>query len=985
MRRAARSFAIQSVAILLFAAGLPQPAALARPPHKQTLKKYYGDLLSEKLVDCRMCHLTREQSGDPDFDADAPPHNAFGIRLRELGEQLEAAGKPTDLVLRLQQVAAEDSDGDGVPNELEILSGHFPGDKTDRPTEAELAEALKKQAAFHAAISRGYAWAPFRPVVRPPLPAGGDRNWIRTPIDAFISAEHEKRGLKPRPEASREVLLRRVYLDLIGLPPTPEELHAFLADRSPDAYERVVDRLLASPHYGERWGRHWMDVWRYSDWAGWGQQVRDSQPHIWRWRDWIIESLNADKPYDRMVVEMLAGDEAAPGDPDVLRATGFLVRNFKLLSREQWMQDTVEHTTKAFLGLTLNCARCHNHMYDPIAQSEYYQVRAVFEPYEVRLDRVPGVVDTKTDGLPRIFDAKPEAPTYLFVRGDERDFNKDKPLAPAAIKLLGGANLALKPVELPAAAYYPGLQPFVEHDALAAAESEIKKSAETLANQRHILERVQKTQESDAEWTAIQAEARSSGLVPAQGPASRLRDTEGLKLAVSESEKHLAAAEASRADLAARIAADHVKYSTPRAPQAADLAKLACKAERQTAALRAEEAVAHAELHLRELRAAEEPQPTVALAAGAGAKAVPDARPPETAKPADAAKPQPSPQQQAAAKAVAEAEKDLAGDREALEKARQAVEQPSEEYSPLTPVYPKTSTGRRLAFARWIADPKNPLTARVAVNHIWLRHFEHGIVPSVFDFGQNGQPPTHPELLDWLAAELMARNWSTKAIHRLIVTSATYRMESSGDEANRRIDADNKYLWQMPRKRMEAEIVRDSVLYIAGQLDDRLGGPDIDQELGQTVKRRSVYFRSAAEKQMTFLKLFDEAAVNDCYQRKESIVPQQALALVNSELTLEQARLLARRLGRECEGDPRRFVTAAFERVLSRAATPAEEKTCLEFLSRQTKLFDAERARLTTVASDPADGTKPSPYTSERAHENLVHALLNHSDFVTIH
>ena len=171
-------------------------------------------------------------------------------------------------------------------------------------------------------------------------------------------------------------MLRRVYLDLIGLPPTLAELAAFERDDAPDAYERAVDRLLASPQYGERWGRHWLDVWRYSDWAGFGAEVRESQPHIWRWRDWVVESLNADKGYDRMIVEMLAGDEIAPEDPDILRATGFLARNWQKFSRDAWLQNVVEHTAKAFIGTTMNCARCHGHFFDPITHQEYYQFRA---------------------------------------------------------------------------------------------------------------------------------------------------------------------------------------------------------------------------------------------------------------------------------------------------------------------------------------------------------------------------------------------------------------------------------------------------------------------------------------------------------------------------------------------------------------------------------------------------------------------------------
>src|SRR5205814_7932189 len=203
-------------------------------------------------------------------------------------------------------ILQEDSDGDGVSNLLELLSGHFPGDAADRPTEKELAEARAKLPEFNR-FRASYPWRPFRPVQRPAVPQVKNAGWVRNPIDAFLATEHERRGLTPRPEAPRHVLLRRVYLDLVGMPPTREELHAFLADTSPDAYEKVVDRLLASPQYGERWGRHWMDVWRYSDWAGYQAEVRESQPFVWRWRDWIVESLNRDKPYDQMVREMLAG------------------------------------------------------------------------------------------------------------------------------------------------------------------------------------------------------------------------------------------------------------------------------------------------------------------------------------------------------------------------------------------------------------------------------------------------------------------------------------------------------------------------------------------------------------------------------------------------------------------------------------------------------------------------------------------------------
>src|SRR5579883_3012902 len=433
-------------------AGLP---ALARPPHKKALADYLGPGLARKLNDCRTCHQPLEDGADPE---EARPHNPFGKRLKAVRAQLRNAGKPSGIPDRIQAVATEDSDGDGVPNLLELVTGHFPGEPDDRPAGAELARGRAAIAALERAHS-GYPWNPFETVQRPAVPTVGSRVGIRNPIDAFLAAEHQARGLRPRPQASRPVLLRRVYLDLTGLPPTPEELQAFRADEAPGAYERIVDRLLASPRYGERWGRHWMDVWRYSDWAGWGKQVRDSQPHIWHWRDWIVEALNRDQPYDEMVVAMLAADEARPDDLDALRATGYLARNFKLLSREKWMQDVVDHTAQAFLGLTIGCARCHDHMYDPILQKEYYRMRAIFEPHQVRIDRVPGVLDTTQDGIPRAYDAQLDAQTRLFVRGDDRNPTGD-PLAPGVPESLGG-SLDVRPVVLPLTAVAPDRRPDV--------------------------------------------------------------------------------------------------------------------------------------------------------------------------------------------------------------------------------------------------------------------------------------------------------------------------------------------------------------------------------------------------------------------------------------------------------------------------------------------------------------------------------------------
>lgn len=811
-------------------------------------------------------------------------------------------------------------------------------------------------------------WAYQRPA-KAPLPLVKNAARVRNPIDNFIAAEHERLGISPAPSAEKHVLLRRVYLDLIGLPPTRDELHAFLNDSSPDAYEKVVDRLLAHPQYGVRWGRHWMDVWRYSDWAGYGKQVRDSQPHIWRWRDWIVESLNEDKGYDRMVLEMLAGDELAPEDESVLRATGYLVRNYKLLSRETWMQDTVNHTAKSFLATTLECARCHDHFYDPLLQSEYYQLRAIFEPYNVRTDRLPGKPDTALDGLPRAYDAKADAETFLYIRGDDRFPDKEKPLAPGVPKILGG-DYQVASVSLPTPAYYPAVKNYIKTESLTEAILAIEKAKpasktataalqarrELIRTIRDPLEAALAITQQHAPSGQAQREVESALQKLSELAASALKPTE---LAVQIAERQLAAAEAHKISIEKRIAADHARFAKANADAVTESAREAARAERHANVLKAEAAVSLTEFQL--------------LSAQQALK-------PEDAK---------------SKTALTAAEKALVDARKALESAQMSAQNEAPNYTPLVPEYPATSTGRRLAFARWLVSRDNPLAARVAVNHVWSRHFGQPIVPTVFDFGINGKRPTHPALLDWLAVDLMDHTWNLKHLHRLIVTSNTYRMSSSesGQQAEtnpqskiqnpKSLDPDNLFLWHFPSRRMEAEIVRDSVLYVTGQLDLTPGGPELDHTNWLATKRRSIYFRHAQEKQVTFMKIFDAAPVNECYTRKESIIPQQALALINSELTLHNARHLARTLSPSTNGSAQ-FITIAFESILSRTPTPDELSTCTEFLAKQQQLFTTKRDQLTGTTTDTTDLTKPTADPALHARENFVHVLLNHNDFVTV-
>ena len=885
-------------------------------------------------------------------------------------------------------------------------------------------------------------WA-YQPPKRPNVPEVKDPGWVHNPIDAFIAADRNRLDLAPLPQAKKRVLLRRVYLDLTGLPPTPGQLRSFLEDPSPDAYGEVVEKLLSSPQYGERWGRHWMDVWRYSDWYGYKTEVRYSQRHIWRWRDWIVESLNQDKGYDRMIVEMLAGDEVAPSDPEILPATGYLVRSRYIFNRNVWLEDAVDHAASAFLGITLKCARCHDHKYDPIFQEEYYRFRAFFEPYGIRIDRVAGQTDTMKDGLPRTYDAEPREPkgevpaiygqTFKLLGGDENRPERGRPLEPGVPSALGTADLVIREIDLPLEASYPALRPFVAQDLLAQARLEIETAEKTWQEARHTLERAQHRVESApavAETRSASAidferqilpifEARCltchdsrrgvSGLVldhfdsileggEKNGPAvirknsaesplilyvkgeqqprmpldtppltetqisiisswidrlpeeppevvlRRAREAETLAL------KELTWARARLPAVEARLAADQGRFSKPPDPNADLLSEEARRLERRASLLRAEANLLRARQKL-----------TWALEA-----------------------PQPDEE-----KAKSRLGRKIARVRSEIKAAEAFLGQANASYTPLGKLYPRTSTGRRLALARWIASRENPLTARVAVAHMWSRHFGQDLIPTVTDLGLNGKPPTHPELLDWLAVELRERNWSMKAIHRLMVTSNTYQMQSGfGDpeSSNQTRDPDNRYYWRRKPYRLEAEAIRDSLLQVAGQLDSTLGGPSIPADKAQECYRRSLYFQHTPHTQSTFLKVFDAADPTQCYRRSQSIVPQQALALANSELSLTLARLLGRDISRQTAAagqQESRFIEEAFQRVLGRPPSEKEHQTSKSFLKEQGDLL-RNPAALTRFGGAEAAEVAPADEPDQRARENLVHVLFNHNDLVTV-
>lgn len=1039
----------------------------------------------------------------------------------------------------------------------------------------------------------GNHWA-FQKIVRPPIPNAANPQGIRNPIDVFIAAQIEKHGLTPLPTAEKHVLLRRVYLDLIGVPPTREELTDFLADESPSSYEAVVDRLLNDARYGERWARHWMDVWRYSDWYGRRHvpDVWNSAPQIWRWRDWIVRSLNRDHGYDRMVREMLAADEIAPEEEEAGYATGYLIRNWYALNPNDWMRNTVEHTGKAFLGLTFNCAHCHDHKYDPIAQDDYFRLRAFFEPMYLRQDRVAGEADPgpfedynygklrkiQRLGAVRIFDKTPDAPTWFYTGGDERNRMKDRgAIAPGVPAFLAESLPDTYPVNLPPRVWYPGLRPEIQNTVLAETRQTIDAAEAALAAARKV--NAQPTQavrnqlaNAVANYDDAVREMKDSGasvaLVGKQslyfdatdGRRTIYNKLPGLKslvdgftlefqLQISDDAhfnfqlakdvvKGLTAGyvafekgrivsyqpgsftefETGRYDLAvnqnrfrvklllqtiadrclltvqslndgtmlvdqapialngwnpigdptkaicfdartgcvaaidelilespvvddsvAEAASErvaHFDFEPPAYPgerdvvglgswevssysvapatsivsasasdprlkglrQQIEIARRAVRApafplqiaQAQDLAARAEWAAVDARIAADRARYGETPGEDAKLSARTAshlertsavrrsetavldqerALATAEARPTDDAN---------------RAKEIDAATKALVAAQTQLDNARTKLANNSlaEAYTPFSPVYPRTSTGRRRALAQWMTSRHNPLTARVAVNHIWLRHFHAPLVTSVNDFGRNGNRPTHPLLLDWLAAELMESGWSMKHLHRMIVSSSSYRRASGSKEhlQQTRLDPENTFLWQMNAGRMEAEVVRDSLLYCGEMLVLEMGGQALENKESLTTRRRSLYYETFPEEggKSPLGELFDGPNALDCYRRTRTIIPQQALALTNSELVHEVSVAVvnnwaanANKPSDESQVQQQtEFVVAMFERILSRPPSDSELQVCVNAVTKHPALT--------------AKAAKTSANRMTRARESLVRALLNHNDFVTI-
>ncbi|QDU98007.1 PSD1 and planctomycete cytochrome C domain-containing protein [Lignipirellula cremea] len=883
---------------------------------------------------CYACHGALKQEAGLRLDTAALVRQGG-----DSGEVIDLENPAASLLL--ERVAAKEID--------ERMPPQFEGEQLSAPQIQALRDWITAGAVGPAdeqpETDPGDHWA-FRPLVRPPVPT--DAGEGLNPIDAFVARGHRQQKLTPQGEAPRVLLLRRLHLDLVGLPPTAAEIRVFEADASPGWYERQVDQLLDDPRHGERWARHWMDIWRYSDWWGLGAQLRNSQKHIWHWRDWLVESLNADTSYDEMVRLMLAADELQPQNPQQLRATGYLARNYFLFNRHQWMEETVEHVSKGFLGLTVNCAKCHDHKYDPISQQDFYRMRAFFEPYQVRVDLLPGEPDPTQAGVPRVFDAALDTPTYLFIRGQESNPDKAHPLSPGVPSQFALETLQITPVDLPAEAWQPARRPGMLESYLAAAQEKVE-AAEAAVEQ--VRQKLHAAKDSQADSPAVISDAAASGTELEQAQ---------LALAVAQAERDSIArrSAAMRADWAMTDAGDGAANAAALKQQRQEATAAAVLAERVVTLAKARQKLAEVEARrataLAELASLEEP-PAPEDPAAAHVKL-----------------------RQEAAVAQAAVDTAVASLQKPVEPSAMYVPLPGAVWSATrflfsgkddpAPPFPAQSTGRRRALAAWITDRRNPLTARVAVNHLWARHMGKPLVATVFDFGRNGAQPTHPELLDWLAVELIESGWSMKHMHRLIVGSAAYRRSSSSIDAaaSQERDPDNRYWWRREPIRVESQVVRDTVLQLTGKLDLTQGGPPIPPEEQAASLRRSLYFFHSKNSRNSLLTTFDEADVTDCYRRDQSIVPQQALALTNSQLVLDAIGPIAAQLSLSGEADvpldDDAFVERAFRVLLG--VTPNDDERAA---SRQA--LDAW-------------GKLPAP--ARPAREYLVWTLLNHNDFVTV-
>jgi hypothetical protein len=848
----------------------------------------------------------------------------------------------------------------------------------------------------------GEEWWSLRPVTRPAVPAVKDVAWARNPIDAFLLAAMEQKGLRPSPPADKTTLIRRVTFDLIGLPPTPEEIEVFLKDDSPDAYEKVVDRLLASPRYGERWARHWLDVAHYADTHGYDKDKR--RDHAWPYRDYVIRAFNDDMPYKRFIQEQLAGDVLFPGDPDGVTATGFVVagpwdfvghvelregtvdkEKTRVLDRD----DMVINAVSTFDSMTVHCARCHDHKFDPIPQKDYYRLQAVFagvergdRPYlskdalarRTELEaRRKQIADERAGFLKKAADVS--SPDLTRLDGELKKAREDlaalplpadapsptngwhsgieaKPDAVKWVQVDLGKSVAIDAVRLIPArpTDFPDTPGFgfpvrfrvdaSDDPSFTTAVGVADQMKEDYANPGDdpVVFRPAALKARFVRVTATRLWKRTGDYVFAL--AELEVDSGGKNAARVATVTSLDSIEAGRWGRRNLVdgydsRAALPDFSDPKTPEA-----LKRRAELQERIQRVEKDRQAA------IEALLDAATRDGLARTAADLAAVDRDLAELAKTNLVYAVAPIPP------------------RPIFVLHRGDVEQKREQVTPgalscvkeldadFKDVKENDEGSRRAALARWVADNRNPLTWRSIVNRVWHYHFGRGIVDTPSDLGRNGSRPTHPELLDWLAVEFRDGGGSFKKLHRLIVTSAAYRQSSADNPEAAKIDADDRFLWRMTRQRLDAEEVRDSVLAVSGKLDLTMGGPGFelfrfkddhspvyDHTAVENINdpanwRRTVYRFTVRSVPNPFLESLDCADPNiNTPVRNTTLTALQALALLNDPFALKQADCFAERL-QKISDDPARQAEAAYRLAFGRPPTAEERDALVDYAKK---------------------------------------------------
>jgi mono/diheme cytochrome c family protein len=694
-----------------------------------------------------------------------------------------------------------------------------------------------------------------KPVVPPEVRR---KEWPVTPIDRFVLNMLEERGLSPSPEADPATLLRRLTFDLTGLPPSPEEVEAFVGDPAPDAYERAVDRLLASPRYGERWGRYWLDVARYSDTPG--RDLSRRFPYAYTYRDWVIRAFNEDLPYDRFILFQLAADRVEGAGRDALAALGFLTVGRGFESAHDVIDDRIDVVTRGFLGLSVSCARCHDHKFDPVPTADYYSLYAVFagsrEPAEL-----PLLDPTAPEAVRRAYEAErsrrqDELDAFLAARLADETRRLRRPETVAAYLEALAELKDLPQDQRSVQALQRGLNP----DLLA-------RWAAFLAN------RARKHDPVFAPWHAF-VKGSASPAVPEPVNPFVARLFERPATSVDELARRYGELLSSFAKDEPLPGADGEALrqvlcgpGAPAAPKLPEMIRRLGEAERK---------------EMNRLQA----ELDTLLATHPGA-------------PGRAMVLEDLPKPPARQKVFLRGEPTALGE-EVPRRFLACLSGPQR--------VPFATGSGRLDLARAIASPDNPLTARVMVNRVWRGHFGEGLVRTPSDFGTQGEPPSHPELLDWLAREFVAQGWSVKRLHRLILRSATYRQSSRAEPGEApRVDPENRLLWRANRRRLDLEAMRDSLLFAAGRLDLTAGGRSVELIRAPFPPRRSVYGHVNRQSVPEFYRIFDFPSADfHAPARGETILPQQALFLMNSPFVTQQAEALSRRPDVLAGGRPRR-------------------------------------------------------------------------------